>query len=82
MFGIVFFTILLYGMMRIHYMYAKDNYIEESGIEILLFLGMIALYPCYILTLIIMRTRHAGKVCSGDYIGDHWLNKNQDATYI
>ena len=29
-----------------------------------------------------MRTRHAGKVCSGDYLGDHWLDHNLTAPYI
>ena len=72
MFGVVFFTIFLYGIIRIHIMFVKNRRIRPRNFEELLLLGMIALYPCYILTLIIMRTRHAGKVCSGDYMGDHW----------
>ena len=77
MFGIVAFTVFIYGMIKFHRIYAYKIHYSEKLLDIYLYV-FVALYPCYWLTMFIMRTRHAGKVCSEDYLPHRWTAHDQE----
>ena len=83
MFGLIFFACLTMTLIFAQARLSCDRYYEFSETFILWSLLLFLLWCCYFLTLMIMRLRHAGCVCSGDFLPNKRLfGMEEDPTYI
>ena len=67
--GLIAFSFIGLILMYIHAALAYDNDYEISGSFFFLGLASIVMWLVYYFTLLVMRLRHAGLVCSGQYLG-------------
>lgn len=65
-----------------HYSYANDKDDHLDRVAIITLLCVAPLWFVYFLTLMIFRLRHAGKICSGDYVSERLLTHNYLEPYI
>ena len=83
MFGLIFFAFLSLTLMYLHARLSCDRYYDPHDAFFLWMFALFLLWCCYFLTLMIMRLRHAGCVCSGDFLPDKRLfHSEADPTYI
>ncbi len=83
MMGFITFTVLTAIMIWLHTKLSFDQYYRPHECTLLLFAVFMVVWCSYYLTLLTMRLRHTGMVCSGDYLDQpHLFIKGQDAPYI
>ena len=68
--GFISFFFITLTMMYVHFKMSCTSYYSPRDCMALWMITLFLLWACYYLTLLVMRLRHAGKVCSGDYL-DH-----------
>lgn len=69
-------------MLAVHLKYMCYQYPDFSDRWMCWFISLFIVWACYFLTLIIMRIRHEGKVCSGDYLANPRLFMDDGSPYI
>ena len=78
MFGLIFFLGMTLTMMYAHCRAACEDYYDPSDLIALWLFFLFVVWCCYFLTLMIMRLRLAGRVCSGDYLANPRLFRADD----
>ena len=84
MMGFIIFFVLTLIMLRIHIKFSFDSNYRPHVLTIGIFFFFVVAWFSYYLTLLTMRLRHSGKVCSGDYLAHpyNFTRGQDDAPYI
>lgn len=75
------FTFITLTMIAVHLKYKWEDY-PDFDRWVCWFLMLFLSWASYFLTLLIMRLRHEGKVCSGDYMSNPRLIVDDGTPYI
>ncbi len=81
--GFIAFFVLTFIMIKTHVKMSWNSDYRPREWTVIVFIFFMVIWFSYYLTLLTMRLRHSGKVCSGDYLNNpHLFTHGKDAPYI